>query len=40
MTGTAKWAFEDKQAAEKFIKEHGGVLVAFDDAITHAEAVG
>lgn len=33
MTGNAKWAFEDKQAAEKFIKENGGVLVTFDDAI-------
>ena len=36
MTGNAKWAFEDKHAAEKFIKENGGVLATFDDAIKTA----
>jgi hypothetical protein len=24
MTGTAKWAFEKKEDADQFIKEHGG----------------
>ncbi len=33
MTADAKWAFEDKHAAEKFIKEDGGVLATFDEAI-------
>jgi len=36
MTVNAKWAFEDKHAAEKFIEENGGVLAAFDDAIKAA----
>ena len=36
MTVNAKWAFEDKHAAEKFIKENGGVLATFDDAIKAA----
>jgi len=33
MTANAKWAFEDKLSAEKFIKENGGVLATFDAAI-------
>ncbi|MDD5285201.1 MAG: nitrous oxide reductase accessory protein NosL [Desulfuromonadaceae bacterium] len=36
MTMNAKWAFEDKHVAEKFIKENGGMLVTFDDAIKAA----
>lgn len=36
MTSNAKWAFEDKQSAEKFIKENGGVLTTFDGAIKAA----
>jgi hypothetical protein len=36
MTGNAKWAFADKPAAEKFIKENGGVLATFDAAIKAA----
>lgn len=33
MTKRAKWAFEKKEAAEKFIQEHGGTLASFDDAM-------
>jgi copper chaperone NosL len=33
MTGTPKWAFEKKEDAEKFIKQNGGRLTAFDDAL-------
>lgn len=33
MTKTAKWAFADKKDAEAFIKEHGGKLGTFDDAM-------
>ena len=33
MTGNAKWAFEDKGAAQKFIAENGGVLATFDEAM-------
>ena len=36
MTGRAKWAFENKNSVEKFIKENGGVLATFDDAIKAA----
>ena len=36
MTMNAKWAFEDKRSAEKFIKEIGGALAIFDDAIKAA----
>ncbi len=36
MTVNAKWAFENKYAAEIFIKENGGVLASFDDAIKAA----
>ena len=33
MTKTAKWAFADKKDAEAFIKENGGKLATFDDAM-------
>ena len=33
MTKTAKWAFADKKDAEAFIKENGGKLANFDDAM-------
>ena len=33
MTKTAKWAFADKKDAEAFIKEHGGKLANFEDAM-------
>lgn len=33
MTRRAKWAFEMKEDAEKFIKENGGELSSFDEAI-------
>jgi copper chaperone NosL len=33
MTKRAKWAFGDKKDAEAFIKENGGVLASFDDAL-------
>jgi nitrous oxide reductase accessory protein NosL len=33
MTKTAKWAFADKKDAEAFIKEDGGKLGTFDDAM-------
>jgi copper chaperone NosL len=33
MTKRAKWAFEKKGDAEKFLKENGGKLASFDDAI-------
>ncbi len=33
MTKRAKWAFEKREEAEKFIKEHGGVMATFEDAI-------
>jgi len=36
MTVNAKWAFEDKRDAEKFIKESGGMPATFDDAIKAA----
>jgi len=36
MTGKAKWAFEDKQAADKFIKEYGGAPATFDGAVKAA----
>jgi len=32
MSATAKWAFEDKAEAEKFIKENGGKSATFDEA--------
>jgi len=33
MTKQAKWAFEKKQDAEKFIQENGGALSTFDEAL-------
>jgi nitrous oxide reductase accessory protein NosL len=33
MTSRAKWAFEKKEDAEKFIGENGGELAAFDQAM-------
>ena len=33
MTKRAKWAFESKADADAFIKENGGKLVSFDEAI-------
>jgi copper chaperone NosL len=33
MTKRAKWAFERKEDAEAFVKESGGSLAAFDEAI-------
>jgi len=36
MTKQAKWAFEKKENAEKFIAENGGTLVTFDEAMNAA----
>lgn len=36
MTSNPKWAFETKQAAEKFIKENGGAPADFDEAMSAA----
>jgi len=36
MTAQAKWAFSDREAAERFIKANGGRLVSFDEAIKAA----
>jgi len=36
MTRQAKWAFEKKEDAEKFIKENGGTLATFDEAMQAA----
>ena len=33
MTKNAKWAFENKADAETFIKQNGGRLATFDDAL-------
>jgi copper chaperone NosL len=33
MTKRAKWAFENKKDAEAYIKDNGGALATFDDAI-------
>lgn len=33
MTVRAKWAFEGKEAADQFIKENGGAIGSFDDAM-------
>jgi copper chaperone NosL len=33
MTKNAKWAFENKADAEMFVKENGGKLTSFDEAI-------
>ena len=37
MTSVAKWAFTTKLAAETFIKENGGKLATFDEALKTAE---
>jgi len=36
MTGRPKWAFEKKDDAERFIKENGGSLSTFDEAVKMA----
>ena len=36
MTLRAKWAFETKNAAERFISEHGGRLAMFEDVMRAA----
>ena len=36
MTSRAKWAFETKEAAERFIKEHGGQPAVFKEVIKAA----
>jgi copper chaperone NosL len=36
MTKRAKWAFEKKNDAEKFVKENGGAIATFDEAMTTA----
>lgn len=36
MTARAKWAVEDKEAADRFIKDYGGKLATFDDALQAA----
>jgi copper chaperone NosL len=33
MTKEAKWAFETKEDADRFVKEHGGRPAAYDDAV-------
>ena len=33
MSNRAKWAFADQKAAEAFVKENGGQLASFDDAM-------
>ncbi len=36
MSRRAKWAFEKKEDAEKFVKENGGEMATFDDAMKAA----
>jgi nitrous oxide reductase accessory protein NosL len=36
MTKRAKWAFENKADAESFMKENGGAIASFDEAIKMA----
>lgn len=36
MTARAKWAFETKTAAEAFVKENGGTLAGFEEAVKAA----
>jgi nitrous oxide reductase accessory protein NosL len=36
MTKRAKWAFENKEDAEKFLKENGGKISTFDEAMKAA----
>jgi copper chaperone NosL len=36
MTKRGKWAFSEKGAADAFVKENGGAIVSFDDAMKAA----
>jgi nitrous oxide reductase accessory protein NosL len=36
MTKRAKWAFAEKAAADAFVKESGGTIVSFEDAVKAA----
>lgn len=36
MSKQAKWAFEKKEDAEKFVKENGGAIATFDEAMQAA----
>jgi nitrous oxide reductase accessory protein NosL len=36
MTRRAKWAFSERTAAEAFVKENGGAIVSFEDAVKAA----
>jgi nitrous oxide reductase accessory protein NosL len=36
MTKRAKWAFADRAAAEAFVKESGGTIASFEDAVKAA----
>jgi nitrous oxide reductase accessory protein NosL len=38
MTKRAKWAFRDRAAAEAFVKQHGGTIATFDEAMRAAYA--
>lgn len=38
MTQRAKWAFKEKSAAENFIKEYGGEIVSWEEALAAARA--
>jgi len=40
MTKTPKWAFAEKSAAEAFIKNHGGKLATYREALSLAEKDG
>ncbi len=36
MTKRAKWAFAERAAADAFVKENGGTIVSFEDAVKAA----
>lgn len=36
MTSRAKWAFENQKDAQKYINDHGGKLVTYEDAVKGA----
>lgn len=36
MTGRGKWAFAERAAAEAFVKQHGGTLATFEEALKAA----
>lgn len=38
MTQRAKWAFKEKAAAESFLKEYGGEIVTWEEALAAARA--